>query len=107
MWRGGIALRLVIAARYRYQWQRVGGRGLSGGGVEVSLTGALRLAAVAVVSRRGYSALVWRIACGWFFCGTFPAEATWIGAPLIGASGLFIAWREHRLHIERQKDITA
>ena len=30
-----------------------------------------------------------------------------LGAPLIVASGLFIAWREHRLHIERMKDITA
>src|SRR3546814_13405941 len=51
-----------------------------------------------------YSALLWSIACGWFFFATFPAEATWIGAPLIVASALFIAWREHRLHIERQND---
>ena len=30
-----------------------------------------------------------------------------LGAPLIIASGLFIAWREHRRQIERAKDIAA
>ena len=24
-----------------------------------------------------------------------PAEATWVGAPVIVASGLYIVWREH------------
>ncbi|MCG6120231.1 MAG: EamA/RhaT family transporter, partial [Blastomonas sp.] len=27
----------------------------------------------------------------------WPVPATWIGAPLIIGSGLYIAWREHRL----------
>ena len=76
-------------------------------GARINLERALRLAPVAVVIPMDYSALLWSIACGWFFFGTFPAETTWIGAPLIIASGLFIAWREHRLHIERTKDITA
>ena len=62
---------------------------------------------MSVVTPMDYSSLLWSIACGWWFFGTLPAETTWIGAPLIVASGLFIAWREHRLHIERQKDIAA
>ncbi|MBB5708630.1 DMT family transporter [Sphingopyxis panaciterrulae] len=103
----GIALPFVITPHDSYQWLLLGALGLSGAVVQLSLTGALRLAPVAVVIPMDYSALLWSIACGWFFFGTFPAEATWIGAPLIVASGLFIAWREHRLHIERQKDITA
>lgn len=103
----GIALPFVITAHSSYEWLLLLGLGVSGAVVQMSLTGALRLAPVAVVIPMDYSALLWSIACGWFFFGTFPAETTWIGAPLIIASGLFIAWREHRLHIERTKDITA
>lgn len=103
----GIALPFVISPHDSYEWLLLFGLGVSGAVVQMSLTGALRLAPVAVVIPMDYSALLWSIACGWFFFGTFPAETTWIGAPLIIASGLFIAWREHRLHIERTKDITA
>ncbi|OWR00103.1 DMT family transporter [Sphingopyxis witflariensis] len=103
----GIALPFFITPHDSYEWLLLLGLGVSGAVVQMSLTGALRLAPVAVVIPMDYSALLWSIACGWFFFGTFPAETTWIGAPLIIASGLFIAWREHRLHIERTKDITA
>jgi drug/metabolite transporter (DMT)-like permease len=30
--------------------------------------------------------------------GVTPSQWTWIGAPIIIASGLVIVWREHRLH---------
>jgi drug/metabolite transporter (DMT)-like permease len=103
----GIALPFVFTPHTAYQWLLLLGLGFSGAVVQMSLTGALRLAPVAVVIPMDYSALLWSIACGWWFFGTLPADTTWIGAPLIIASGLFIAWREHRLHIERTKDITA
>ncbi len=103
----GIALPFVFTPHDSYQWLLLLGLGISGAVVQMCLTGALRLAPVAVVIPMDYSALLWSIACGWWFFGTLPAETTWIGAPLIIASGLFIAWREHRLHIERTKDITA
>ncbi|WP_332817400.1 DMT family transporter [Sphingopyxis sp.] len=103
----GIALPFVITPHDDYEWLLLLGLGFSGAVVQMSLTGALRLAPVAVVIPMDYSALLWSIACGWWFFGTLPADTTWIGAPLIIASGLFIAWREHRLHIERTKDITA
>lgn len=103
----GIALPFVITPHDGYEWLLLLGLGFSGAVVQMSLTGALRLAPVAVVIPMDYSALLWSIACGWWFFGTLPADTTWIGAPLIIVSGLFIAWREHRLHIERTKDITA
>jgi drug/metabolite transporter (DMT)-like permease len=103
----GIALPFVVTPHDGYEWLLLLGLGFSGAVVQMSLTGALRLAPVAVVIPMDYSALLWSIACGWWFFGTLPADTTWIGAPLIVASGLFIAWREHRLHIERTKDITA
>lgn len=103
----GIALPFVITPHDGYQWLLLIGLGFSGAVVQMSLTGALRLAPVAVVIPMDYSSLLWSIAAGWWFFGTLPAETTWIGAPVIVASGLFIAWREHRLHIARSKDITA
>ena len=103
----GIALPFVMTPHSMGEWGLLVGLGLLGAVVQLSLTGALRLAPVSVVTPMDYSSLLWSIACGWWFFGTLPADTTWIGAPLIVASGLFIAWREHRLHIERQKDIAA
>jgi len=103
----GIALPFVMTPHGADEWELLIGLGLLGAVAQLSLTGALRLAPVSVVTPMDYSSLLWSIVCGWWFFGTLPAETTWIGAPLIIASGLFIAWREHRLHIERMKDITA
>lgn len=102
----GIALPFFITSHSASVWALLIGLGLLGAVAQLSLTGALRLAPVAVVTPMDYSSLLWSIACGWWLFGTYPDEMTWIGAPLIIASGLFIVWREHRLHIERIKDIT-
>ncbi|MBL9071469.1 MAG: DMT family transporter [Sphingopyxis sp.] len=103
----GIALPFFITPHSLGVWALLIGLGLAGAVAQMSLTGALRLAPVAVVTPMDYSSLLWSIACGWWLFGTLPADTTWIGAPLIIASGLFIAWREHRRQIERAKDIAA
>ncbi len=100
-----LALPFVVTAHSAGVWALLIGLGLLGAVAQMSLTGALRLAPVAVVTPMDYSSLLWSIACGWWLFGTTPADTTWAGAPLIVASGLFIAWREHRRHIERAKDI--
>ncbi len=103
----GIALPFVITPHDGREWLLLAGLGLLGAVVQMSLTGALRLAPVSVVIPMDYSSLLWSIVAGWWFFGTLPAETTWIGAPLIVASGLFIAWREHRRHIDRPKEVAA
>ena len=103
----GIALPFVYVPHDAYQWLLLLALGFLGAVVQLSLTGALRLAPVAVVIPMDYTALLWAILCGWWFFGTLPAETTWVGAPLIVISGLFIAWREHRRHINRPKEIAA
>ena len=103
----GIALPFVYTSHDAHEWLLLIGLGFLGAVVQMSLTGALRLAPVAVVIPMDYSALLWSIACGWWFFGTLPADSTWIGAPLIIASGLVIAWREHRRHIDRPKEVAA
>lgn len=103
----GAAMPFVYTPHDAGEWALLGALGFLGAVVQLSLTGALRLAPVAVVIPMDYSALLWAILCGWWFFGTLPAETTWIGAPLIVASGLFIAWREHRRHIDRPKEVAA
>lgn len=75
--------------------------GLTGGIAQLTLTASLRLAPVSVVLPMDYSSLLWAVAIGWLVFGTLPAGTTWVGAPLIVASGLYIIYREHRLRRER------
>lgn len=69
--------------------------GLAGGLGQIFLTAALKWAPVSVVLPMDYSSLVWASLFGWFLWSSWPDRASWIGAALIVASGLYIAWREH------------
>ena len=75
-------------------WAILVGIGLVGSITQLALTGALRLAPVSVVVPMDYSQLVWATLYGWALFGVLPAAATWVGAPVIVASGLYIVWRE-------------
>jgi drug/metabolite transporter (DMT)-like permease len=68
--------------------------GLCGGLGQLALTASLRLAPVAVVMPMDYTSLFWSALIGWWLFGALPTTATWIGAPIIAASGLIIVWRE-------------
>ena len=88
-----------------YEWLLLSGIGILGGIGQIGLTGALRLAPVATVLGMDYIALLWSSFFGWLIWNHVPGPATWIGASIIIGSGLYIALREHRLAIERTKDI--
>jgi drug/metabolite transporter (DMT)-like permease len=79
-------------------WTIVAGLALAGGLAQLTLTGALRLAPVALVMPMDYTSLLWAVLLGLWIFGELPTPWTWIGAPIIIASGLVIVWREHRLH---------
>jgi drug/metabolite transporter (DMT)-like permease len=70
--------------------------GLTGGIGQIAMTKSLTLAPVAVVVPMDYSGLLWATLYGYFLFGALPTQMTWIGAPIIVASGLYIVWREHR-----------
>ena len=70
--------------------------GLFGGIAQLCLTAALRWAPVSVVLPMDYSSILWTTLLGWAIWGDWPMWTTWVGAALIIASGLYIAWREHR-----------
>lgn len=80
-------------------WLLLAGIGLVGGAAQIALTAALRFAPVSAVVPMDYSALAWATLYGWLLFGVFPGPWTWVGAPLIVASGLYIVWREHRLRL--------
>ncbi len=78
-------------------WAMLVGVGLVGAVGQLTMTTALSLAPVSVVVPMDYSGLIWATLYGWLLFGVLPGAMTWVGAPLIVASGLYIVWREHRL----------
>lgn len=89
-----------IAAHPLATWGLLMMVGLFGGAGQLALTASLRLAPISVVLPMEYSALLWATLYGWLLFGVLPGDATWIGAPLIIGSGLYIVWRERVRHRE-------
>ena len=79
-------------------WGVLAGMAVAGGTAQLTLTGALRLAPVALIMPMDYTSLLWAVLLGSWLFGELPSPWTWVGAPIIIASGLVIVWREHRLH---------
>ena len=78
-------------------WLILAGLALAGGLAQLTLTGALRLAPVALVMPMDYTSLIWALLLGAWIFGEMPTPWIWLGAPIIILSGLTIVWREHRL----------
>lgn len=76
-------------------WITLAAIGLLGGTAQLAMTGSLARGPVGVVVPMDYTSLIWATLLGWLAFGTLPIAATWLGAPVIIASGLFIVWREH------------
>jgi drug/metabolite transporter (DMT)-like permease len=70
--------------------------GLTGGIGQIMMTKSLAMAPVAVVVPMDYSGLIWATLYGYVLFDVLPTPMTWLGAPVIVASGLYIVWREHR-----------
>lgn len=70
--------------------------GFVGGAAQLALTASLRFAPVSAVVPMDYSSLIWATLYGYLLFGVLPSPWTWVGAPVIIASGLYIVWREHR-----------
>ena len=100
-----LALPFVMTRHDGADWAllfAIGAFGLVG---QLLLTAALRFGAVASVIVMDYSQLFWATLYGWTLFATLPPASTWLGAPLIIAAGLVIAWREHRLSRPTLRDV--
>ncbi len=100
-----LAMPFVAQQHTAYQWGLLAGLALFGILGQFLLTAALRLGSVATVIVMDYSALIWATVFGWVIFDQLPPAATWIGAPLIIAAGITIAWREHYLAKLRKSDL--
>jgi drug/metabolite transporter (DMT)-like permease len=78
-------------------WAVLIGMGLFGGLGQIAFTAALKFAPVSVVMPMDYSSLIWATLFGWLLFDKLPTPWTWLGAPVIVASGGYIVWRERRL----------
>jgi drug/metabolite transporter (DMT)-like permease len=94
----GLLMLHFAGAHDRLSWALLAGLALAGGLAQLALTGALRLAPVALIMPMDYTSLLWALLLGSRLFGEDPTPWIWVGAPIIIASGLVIVWREHRLH---------
>jgi drug/metabolite transporter (DMT)-like permease len=78
-------------------WALLFGMGLAGSFGQIALTTSLRFAPVSVIAPVDYASLFWTAALGAWLFGEWPTLWTWLGAPIIIVSGLYIVWREHKL----------
>jgi drug/metabolite transporter (DMT)-like permease len=103
----GVVLAFTVRAHPPIVWVLLLGIGLVGGCAQLAMTGSLSRGAVSIVVPMDYSSLVWATAFGWLIFGTLPVTATWIGAPIIITSGLYIVWREHLRRREETRQAIA
>jgi drug/metabolite transporter (DMT)-like permease len=101
----GLLLPFFMTPHDGYEWMLLAGIGTLGGIGQIGLTAALRLAPVSTVIGMDYISLLWSSLFGWLIWNYLPGPTTWIGAAIIIMSGLYIAWREHRLSIAREMEI--
>ncbi|UVO49798.1 DMT family transporter [Sphingomonas sp. SUN019] len=99
----GIAYAFFAQVHDLATWAILLGIGAIGGVAQIAMTESLNRGAVSLVVPMDYTALLWATLFGWLVFGTLPIAATWIGAPIIVGSGLYIVWREHRRRQEETR----
>lgn len=72
------------------------GTGIAAGAAQYMLIEAARRVPAAVLGTVEYSALVWSFVFGFLFWGEQPASHVYLGAALVFAAGLILAWSELR-----------
>jgi drug/metabolite transporter (DMT)-like permease len=72
------------------------GTGIAAGAAQYMLIEAARRVPAAVLGTVEYSALVWSFVFGFVFWGEQPASHVYLGAALVVAAGLILAWSERR-----------
>lgn len=103
----GLIYPFVAVAHDTATWGLLIGIGVVGGMGQIAFTAALRFAPVSAVMPMDYSGLIWASLFGWLLFGTLPGGWTFVGAPVIVASGLYIFWRERRLGMARTSPVIA
>jgi len=91
----------LIWWRIPLSWAQTGWLALCGilGGIgQIGMTFSYRYAEPSLLAPFDYVAMVWAVLLGYFIFSEVPEPMVMIGAAIVIAAGLFIAWRERRLH---------
>lgn len=76
---------------------------LCGALAQILLTSSLRFGSAGVILLIDYTSLLWAIWYGYSVFDRAPPTSLWLGAPLIIAAGLLIAWRERQLAVRKAR----
>jgi drug/metabolite transporter (DMT)-like permease len=71
--------------------------GVFGGFGQIAMTFSYRYAEPSLLAPFDYTSMIWAVAFGFLIFGEVPALLVLIGAAVVTAAGVFIAFREHRL----------
>lgn len=103
----GVAYCFTATSHPPLVWAILLGLGLIGGAAQIAMTRSLTLGPVSTVVPMDYTALLWATLLGWLVFDRLPAASTWMGAPVIVGSGLYIVWREHVRRREETRQAVA
>lgn len=92
-----LALPFVLGPHDSVTWGIILAMALCGALAQVLLTLSLRFGSAAVILLMDYTALLWASFYGFFIFERAAPTSLWLGAPLIVAAGLIIAYREREL----------
>lgn len=96
-----LAMPFVMAPHDGETWLIILAMSLMGVLAQMLLTASLRFGSAAVILLMDYTALLWASFYGTYIFGRAAPASLWLGAPLIIAAGLLIAWRERQLAKKR------
>jgi drug/metabolite transporter (DMT)-like permease len=71
--------------------------GIFGGFGQIAMTFSYRYAEPSLLAPFDYASMIWAVTFGFLIFGEVPAALVLIGASIVTAAGVFIAFREHRL----------
>jgi drug/metabolite transporter (DMT)-like permease len=92
-----IAMLFVAKPHDTQTWLNIAGMASAGAIAQILLTTSLRYGSVSAVLTMDYTSLLWSALIGYFFFNEIPGTHIYMGAPVIIAAGIIIAWREHVL----------
>ena len=98
-----LALPFVIQPHDTQTWSIIIAMACCGAVAQILLTASLRFGSAGVILLMDYTALLWATFYGWSVFERTPSASLWLGAPLIIAAGLLIAWRERRLAVNKAR----
>ena len=93
----GLVLPFVFAPHDLQTWLVILAMAGFGALGQILLTTSLRFGSAAVIIVMDYTALLWATVYGAVIFATTPSNMLWVGAPLIIAAGILIAWRERKI----------